>query len=244
MEKPKKKRIASKIIIAIIILLFIAISVCYKVLPSILSHTLSKKMEVSVNINSITMGMSNIGIGGIAIGNPPPSILPQALLIKNMNIEMPIDQFFKKNIVIPKIDLSHIYIGLEFRSKGNNNGNWTFIMNNLGASSSKESSDINVLIKELYLQDVTVDIVYKSDPRNVKTVHFPQLKFYNVTSQGGIPSEQIARIVMRQALKEIFSTENLQDMLKGILDPAGGASSLFKGLFNFRIHFKSTGEQE
>ena len=244
MEKQviKKRRWIYRVIISLIILIIIAISICYKILPSILSHSLSKKMEVSVDISAITLGMSEIGIKRVRIGNPPSSILPAALEVSSINFDVPMSHFFKKNIVIPRITLSDVYLGLEFKSKGNNNGNWTFIMNNLSPSSS-EGSDVDVLIKELFLYNIRVDIAYRNDPRNVKTITFPQLKFYNVTSKGGIPSEQISRLVMRQVLKQIFSTENLQDMLKSVLEPTNGANGLLKGLFNFKIQFSKEEER-
>ncbi len=234
-EKNNKKWMF-RIIILLIILIGVAVSVCYKILPSILSHSLSKKMEVNVDIASITLGLDGINVNGLRVGNPQPAILPQALSVKTIDFDVPVKNFFTKNIVIPRITLEDVYLGLEFKSKRNNNGNWTVIMNNLSPS-NQEGSDINVLIKELFLYNIRVDIAYKTDPKNIKTITFPNLRFYNVTSQGGIPSEQISRLVMRQVLKEIFSSENLQDMLRSVLEPTNGSNGLFRSLFNFNIQF-------
>ncbi|MDN3505200.1 MAG: hypothetical protein P0S95_06480 [Rhabdochlamydiaceae bacterium] len=238
--------------IGAVIIIFVAISLCYTLLPSIVSHSLSKRMEVSVSIGGISLGTSKIGINAIYIGNPPNSILPQALKVDKIQVDIPASHFFHKKIVIPYLGLNDIYLGLEFNSQSDRQGNWTYIMKNLSDSNSNSSdakSDVEVMIKRVVLNNLTVAIVYKDQPKNIKTVQIPSLEFTDVSSKGGIPSAQITQLIMRHALQQVFSKENLQNMIKDVLSPNSGGGGFFKGLFSLQIslnndeHETSTGDE-
>lgn len=225
-------------IIGVIIIVFVGAALCYTVLPSIVSYALSKRAEVKVSVAGITLSSSDIKIKNLYIGNPSHSILPKALQVEEINVDVPINHFFKKKIVIPNLELDDLYIGLEFNSKKDHNGNWTFIMKNLSDSDSNASkkSDTEVVIKKLKLTNLEVAIVYKTEPKKIQKIKIPSLEFSDVSSKGGIPSAQITQLVMRQALKRIFSKEGLQNMLKDVANPnEEGFFESFKSLFSFDL---------
>ncbi|MCF7806088.1 MAG: hypothetical protein K9M07_06095 [Simkaniaceae bacterium] len=233
-------KILWRILIGSIILIFIGISLCYTLLPSIVSHTLSKRAQVEVNIDGITLSLSSLSIRDFVMGNPPRSILPQALKIGKTEANVPISHFFKEKILIPTMNLNNLYVGLEFNSKSDHRGNWTYIMKNLNDSNSSDpNSNTEVLIKQLNLNDITVAIVYKDQPKKIRTVHISSLQFTDVSSQGGIPTAQITQLIMRYALQQIFSKENLQNMIQDIISPnKGGFFKSFQGLFSLKLQYK------
>ena len=139
--------------------------------------------------------------------------------------------------------MDDVYIGLEFDSPNNKNGNWTTIMNNM-SKSTKEDSDqakakgetTSVLIKRLVITDLQIELAYKTGGKpNRKLRPIDRIELTNISSEGGIPTAQIMNIIMQETLRNIFSKEGLQNMLDGILNPqdsGGGVMNTLKGLFS------------
>ena len=237
----KKAKYIYRSIVGFFLLLFVAISICYTLLPSIVSHSMSKSMGVGVNISGITLSFDNIRVRHLKVGNPSGFHLFHALKVGMIDVHVPATHFFHKKIVIPTVNLDDVYVGLEFKKKGDPNGNWTVIMNHMNSDSDKgkENSDTEVIVKKLNLTNLEIRIVYQDQPQNNQTVKIPSIQLTDVSSKGGIPTQQLTRLIMRQALKEIFSKENIQNMLKNVLNPDGGGG-FFKGLFSMpvELHFK------
>ena len=131
--------------------------------------------------------------------------------------------FFNKEIVIPTMTLDDMYLALEFEAPKSKKGNWTTIMQNLsdssGPSEKSKDDDRSVLIKHLILTNVDVDLAYKSTGQVRKLKPIARIDLYNISSKGGIPTAQIMNIVMSEVLRNIFSAENLQNMLQDIIKP-------------------------
>lgn len=229
-----------RVIIGVTLLILVSLSLCYTLLPSIVSHSLSKRAQVSVSIAGISLRARHLKVNKLSLGNPPSSILPQALKINTIDVQVPLSHFFHEKIVIPSMELSNIYLGLEFNSRSDHRGNWTYIMKNLNDANeggTRSQSTTEVLIRKLTLSNLTVAIVYKDRSKDIQTIHIPSLEFTDVSSQGGIPAAQITELVMRYALQQIFSKENLQNMIKDIISPSrqGNFFDSFKGLFSIDI---------
>lgn len=234
-----KKVIFTTFIVIMTILVLLLIG--YKLLPKILSYSLSKRAKVEVTINNIDLGYDSIEVEGIQVGNPKGSKLPQALKVKNVSAVAPIKNYFHDEIVIDSITLNDIYFGLEFYKKNSSNGNWTYIINNLTESNKKESAsqkkkgkEKQVLIKKLILTNLEIEMYTHGKDSQVKKLNtIKRLEFTNVTSSGGIPTAQIMNVIIQQALREIFSKEGIQNMLNDILNPnQSSGSSFFKDLFS------------
>ena len=216
--------------------------------PDMLANTLSNKLKVAVEIQDMSLGWGKIDIDKLEVSNLPHSILPKAFTCELIRILAPFTRYIDKKIVIDEIDLNNVYLGLEFDSPTSTKGNWTQLMKNISAgqpSSGKKSKKggavpqpsmgRSVLIHKLILTNVKVDVVYKKDGGKVK--HLPtidRLEFTDISSEGGLPMDQVMNSVLGQMLKSVFEKENLKNMLQELLqqqNPVQDLISPFKGLF-------------
>lgn len=223
--------------------------------PDILANNLAKKMKVSVEIDSIGLGWGKVDVNKIRIGNPPGSILAKAFACNEIDVIAPLTNYLHQNVVIDEIDVKDVYLGLEFDSASGTSGNWTTIMGNLQSSTStsktassgkkrkKEepapppSSSRTVLIHRLILTNIDVDVVYRKDGGKVKKLpRIPRIELTEISSQGGLPLDQIMNSVLGEMLKEVFLKENLKNMLQNLLEnpnnPIQQYLKPFQGLFN------------
>ncbi|NGX51108.1 MAG: hypothetical protein K1060chlam2_00965, partial [Chlamydiae bacterium] len=195
-------------------------------------------------IADIHFSSSKIEADQIRVGNPRGyNKTPRALSIDSFSADVPLTRFFDDNIVIEEMLLDDVYLGLEFDSPRSKKGNWTTIMNNVSRNTTSEKKKAkdkgettSVLIKKLILTDLKVELAYKTGGQpNRKLRPIRRLELTNISSEGGIPTNQIMHIVMQETLRSIFSREGLQNMLEGVLDPGnrgGSAIDTLKGLFS------------
>lgn len=234
----------SAIIVVILIAIIVIAFIGWSRAPDIVANNLSKKMKVSVSIDEINLGLSHIGIEKLEIGNPQGSILSKALTTNSIMIHAPLLNYLNQAIVIDEIDVNDIYLGLEFENITSTNGNWTTIMGNFKAATAAEpasSSAKTVLIKKLVLNNITTDIVYKNQGGQVKRLpNIDHIVLTNISSQGGIPMDQLMSTVLGQMLRQVFEQENIKNMLEGIIqNPPTSVEQLIeqplKGLFHSRV---------
>ncbi|HSW86480.1 MAG TPA: AsmA family protein [Rhabdochlamydiaceae bacterium] len=237
-------RIFLKSLVTIIVIVIVAIIVIFFVtwsrVPDMLANSLSKKMKVPVEIEDVHLGMRSIEIDKLEIGNPKGSILPKAFSTDKILIRAPLMNYMHKQIVIDEVDLSNVYLGLEFEYMGSKKGNWSTIMNNFKESTktSEQKNPRTVLIKKLIATNINIDLVYEKGGGKIQRLKpVDRMEFDNVTSEGGLPTEQITRLIVNQMLRQVFSMENLQDMLENILQNPGQGTlqkifQPFKGVFN------------
>ncbi len=252
-------------LIVIVILAVVVVGfIFWSRVPDILANNLSKKMKVSVEIDSIGLGWGKIDVKKIQIGNPPGSILAKAFKCNQILVQAPFTNYLKQNIIIEEIDVNDVYLGLEFDSASGTSGNWTTIMGNLQASTgTNEKSDPSsssrkkkkkkqesppppaasgksertVLIRRLVLTNIDVDVVYRKEGGKVqKLPRIPRIELTNISSEGGVPLDQVMNSVLGQMLKEVFLKQNLKNMMQNLLDNPNNSIqqylSPFKGLFN------------
>lgn len=217
--------------------------------PDILANNLSNKMLVSVEIDSIGLSWGKIDLKNIEIGNPPNSILAKAFACKEIDVNAPFFNYLDQNVVIDEIDLKDVYLGLEFESASNTKGNWTTIMKNIqsttgGTADKKKKKEEppaakpsvrTVLIHRLVLTNIDVDVVYRKDGGKVqKMPRIDRMELKEISSEGGLPVDQIMNSVLGEMLKQVFIKENLKNMLQELLNqpsPIQQYIAPFKGLF-------------
>ncbi|WP_194847141.1 hypothetical protein [Candidatus Neptunochlamydia vexilliferae] len=217
----------------------------WNMLPTIVSHKLSKRAQVAVTISDIKVSSASLSVDGIQVGNPRGyNKTPRALSVAKIDISIPLTRFFDKNIVIEDMTMDDIYLGLEFDSPRSRKGNWTTIMNNMSRATSEEKAQAaakkettKVLIKRLVITNLQVELAYTTGGRaNRKLRPINRLELTNISSEGGIPTSQIMHIIMAETLRSVFSKEGLQNMLEGVLNPRGSSGGRnrvdLRGLFS------------
>jgi uncharacterized protein involved in outer membrane biogenesis len=226
--------LAGLIVIAIVVLV-VCLFLAWSRIPDILASHLSKKMQVPVSIEDVRVTKDTIALNKLEIGNPQGYSLPRAFSAENILVNAPLTHYLKHDIVIDEIVISTVYLGAEFDRPGTKSGNWTAIMQNYKNASSPPSegkSGKSVLIKRLILTDINVDLAYRTGGVPMKSLKpISKIEFTNVTSEKGIPSEQITNVILQQALRAIFEKENIQNMIEGfMISPEKGVENLLSPL--------------
>ncbi len=228
------------VLIAIILLLFIGWSKA----PDFIARHLSKQTHVTVSIDDIDVSLNSLRIQKTNIGSPKGSLLPKAFSSEEILLEAPLTHYLNQHIEIDEISLDHIYLGLEFDSKGSKEGNWTTIMRNMKQSSpttmqpkDQTKTARTVMIKKLLLTDLSIDLVYRNEGNNVKHLApIARLELTNVSSEGGIPADQISQLILAETLKSVFQQQGLENMLEDVFDMPQTTlekfTQPFKSLFN------------
>jgi uncharacterized protein involved in outer membrane biogenesis len=225
-------------------------------IPDMIASSVSKKLKVPVEIEGFGLNTSKIDMKKIQIGNPPGSILNRAFACDEVDILAPLTRYLDKRIIIDEIDLKNVYLGLEFDSANGTSGNWTKIMSNLEHSSGQppqkqskrkkskeaqqappaESTGRSLLIHKIVLTNIDVDVVYRKERSKVKRLpRIPRMELTEISSEGGVPSDQILNSVLGEMLKQVFIKENLKNMMQDLIDtpsPIQPYIAPFKGLFN------------
>lgn len=218
-------------IVGLVVVIAIALFIGYARLPDFLANQVSKKLQVPVNIGTISLALKGIKIKNIEIGNPPGTLRPQAFKCQEIDVHVPLTRFFSKHIVIDAITVNNVFLDLEFDSPSGTKGNWSKIMGNLQASRSQGPkkpttgrSGRSVLIRSLVLTNIDVDVIYLNDSGKVK--HLPRIdriELNDISSEEGVPMDQILNSVLGQMLKSIFVKENLKNMMQDLIqNPPSG----------------------
>jgi hypothetical protein len=234
-----------KSVLGLAVLLLVAVLVIAYVawgrVPGSLSVLLTEKLKVPVSIEEISLSFRTVQADAIVIGNPRGSILPKAFSAQTTRLHAPLTEYLQDTIVIDTLTIDTIYLGLEFDSPTSTKGNWTVIMGNLQSStrsSPKEEKPKSVLIKQVILTNISTEVVYKQDGGNVQKLPLiDRMELTNVSSQGGVPLDQLMNSVLGQMLQSVFVRENLKNMMNDILEqnmPSQFEDVLepLKGLFN------------
>jgi uncharacterized protein involved in outer membrane biogenesis len=229
------------LIVVVIVAAVIVGFIFWSRVPDMLANNLSKKMGVSVAIDSMGLGWGKIDLKKIEIGNPPNSILAKAFSCREIDVNAPLTRYLGKHIVVDEIDLNDVYLGLEFDSASGTKGNWTRIMSNIqssiaaGQPKKKTGAERTVLIHRIILTNINVDIVYKKERGKVKRLPtIPRMELTEISSEGGFPIDQITNSVLGEMLKQVFIKENLKNMLQELMNQPGPIQqylSPFKSLF-------------
>lgn len=224
------------VVVGFCIVVFALVFFAWNFVPSWVSKALSNKAGVPVSISHLTLTPKNIGVYDLKVKNPKGSTLDYALKAKKITSKANVTTYFHQNITIDYLELDKIYLGLEFNSTRSSDGNWTTIMNNLRSSLKDDQATAGpkkkVLIKKLVVKNLNIDLVFKQGNKGIQHLKpIKHMEFDNVSSEGGLPTAQIMNLIMSQVLKEVFSKENIMNMLKNSIEtPGKGASGFFDDL--------------
>jgi len=212
-----------KYFVSIIIIVFAVGLIAWHMLPSWIALDLSRRTGVTVSFGAFKARYDTIDLRNVTIGNPPERVLPRAMAARYIHAKVPITRFLDKDIVIPFVGVRDIYVGVEFDRQGSSRGNWTTIVNNLrrslGDQAKGREANRTVLIERLVLENLYIELAYTNQPGRSKRLRpIRRIELTNVSSTGGFPTAQIMDIIIQQALEEIFSIENLQNMLRGVIE--------------------------
>ncbi len=246
----------NKLIKSLIAILFLIIAsssiasfIFWSRAPDIISKNLTEKLGVKVEIEDMTLGMSDITLENFEINNIPKGLLNKAFTSQTISIVAPLRMYLNEKIIIEKIQLDNVYLGLEFTSSTSTQGNWTQIMSNLqnstgsvksnGKKSKKpiqsptkppaSPSNKSVLIKELIINDISVDLVYLSSNSKIKKLpKIKQIIIKNISSEEGFPLDQLTQSVLGQMLQQVFIKENLKNMMESFLPESSPLNPLIE----------------
>jgi uncharacterized protein involved in outer membrane biogenesis len=216
------RSIGGLVVIALLVLI-ILFFLGWSRIPDILSGKISKSLKVLVEIGDMSLSPSSIGIDKLEIGNPPHYYLPRAFEAGHIVIDAPLTRYLSDHIEIDEIEVSNVYLSLEFDSPQGTEGNWTTIMKNAQAaqaSSTQEKSTKSVLIHRLILTNIRTDLIYRNQGnkvRHLRTIDRIELK--EISNTGGNVMEQIMNSALGEMIKEIFIEQNLKEALEKVLKP-------------------------
>lgn len=223
--------------IVFLVLLIVLFFVFWSKVPDMVASNLSKKLHVQVSIGDMGLTPRSITVNQFQMGNPAGyNSLPKAFSSNSMKISAPLTEYFKKQIVIEEVHIDDIYLGLEFDSISGTNGNWTVIMSSFASAKEQEkqkkAGQKSVLIKKLVFTNISTYLVFTKEKIGIKRLpKIDRMEFYNVSSEGGFPMDQLLNSVLGQMLRSVFEKENLKNMLKEMLENPQDTLKLFKDLF-------------
>lgn len=207
----------------VVILLILAVTIIgfiyWARLPDMISNHLSKKMQVLVEIDDLAIYRKSLVFEKLEIGNLKGSVLPKSLSVESITVAAPLEMYFQNDIVIDSITMDNIYLGLEFDAATGTMGNWTRIMQNLeNATPAPSEIQRKVLIKKLICTNIRVDLAFRIKKGSVRHLTpIDRLEFTNISSEDGLPLDQISETVLGYMLKEVFKRESVNDMLENVM---------------------------
>ncbi|MEX0962215.1 MAG: hypothetical protein WDZ28_05115 [Simkaniaceae bacterium] len=192
---------------------------------SILSNYLSQKMSTEVSIDKINVESGKITIEKVKIANPSGYTLSTALEVETIIFKAPFSQYFKRHIVLDEVSLQKIYIGIEFKNKALTEGNWTVLISNLDTNFTttkpKEEHKVKknfrtsrtVFIKKLLFLETYVDLMLYDDKTPRKLSPIEKIEIDNVSSEEGIPTEEITEVIVHKLMEQITSLKGITNMI-------------------------------
>ncbi|NGX48412.1 MAG: hypothetical protein K1000chlam3_01805, partial [Chlamydiae bacterium] len=100
-----------------------------------------------------------------------------------------------------------------------------------------EKDEHKVLIKKLVFLNIRTDLLFRQNGKGVRRLPtIARIELTNISTEGGLPMDQLASSILGQMLKQVFIQQNVNNMLKGILKTPSNAIDTFlkpfKGIFN------------
>ena len=217
--------------------IFVVIALCaviaYNSLPSYFSKHFTNKAQVSVSISDFIIRPSTLTINNLQISNPPKSILRKAFDAEKIELYSPIGEYFHDQIVIDNMTVDNVYLGLEFESPKNPRRNWSTILQNIKPLEERNQNK-SILVKKLIFTDLQVELVYREGSQNIRKIKpIDRLELTNISSKGGVPTDQIMHIILSEMLRSILSVEGLQNIIEDVVPGARQAGSVFRSVKGF-----------
>lgn len=183
---------------------------------------LSHKLGVPVRIKQINVVPGKISVKDAKLKNASGYAQPYALRIGNTQINAPLRNLFRSEIVIDSIEVSNILLTLELTNRNTSINNWTALLSEIQNEEPKMNSqgtNRHAVIRKLVLSNLTVRIFKSATSYQDKVIR--RLEFTDVTTADG----DLTRRIMQAIIYElIFNIRNIlklplqvtQDTLQGV----------------------------
>lgn len=218
-----------KLLIILLSLIVIATGIGYLAWSNsthILSFILSKKIQVPVTVESLDFEKDFFSILQLQVSNPKGARLPTALKVETIDVKAPYKNYIENPIVIEEIHLDNLYLNIQIYDKDQTTGNWHTLLANIQEDHSHLLSiEREALIKKLLLTNIRIDLIL-SDGKLHELSPIKKIEFDNVTTEKGIPIQEISEIIVQKMMHSIF----LQKGLKTIIE---APVNIIKGIFPF-----------
>ena len=214
------------ILLAIILVIAGLSYLAYLNSSMILAEVISKKTMTPVSIKDVIWGKDSFTIDDIMIANPKTARLPTAMRVKSIKVTAPYKQYLESPILINQIHLDTVYINIQIYNKEQTEGNWQTLMGNMAVDhKSPLSIERAALIRKLILTNIQIDLIL-SDGEIHHLSSIERLEFDNISSDKGIPTQEISEIIVQKMMQSIF----LQKGLKSIIE---APVNIIKGIIPF-----------
>ncbi|QVL56384.1 MAG: hypothetical protein KFB95_04100 [Simkaniaceae bacterium] len=184
----------------------------------ILAEIISKKTMTPVSVKDVIWKKDSFTIDDIMIANPTPARLPTAMRVKSIKVDAPYKQYFEDPILITQIHLDSVYINIQIYNKDQTEGNWQTLMGNMAVDhKSPLSVERSALIKKLILTNIQIDLIL-SDGKLHHLSPIERLEFDNISSDKGIPTQEISEIIVQKMMQSIFLQKGLKSIIEAPVD--------------------------
>lgn len=171
---------------------------------------LSKKLGVPVSIGLLQIDRSEVDIARLWIGTPLQSKTTTSFASQEVNIAAPIGNYVKDPLIIDSIDINNILVGIENYSSNDNNWNRM-----LSAPPSDHPSNRKWLIRRVTLRNLTV-VVTDTRGQQKRYPTIPQITFENISSDSGIPIDEIEKAIFNLMLQDLIRQLDLGKILQQV----------------------------
>lgn len=221
-----------KVLVILFFLIVVVIGVgylAYDNAATILSKIISHKTRVAVTMDSIDFKREEFTIHNLQMANPKGTRLPTALRVQTIDVKAPYKHYFKNPIEIDEIHLDSLYVNIQIYNKDQTEGNWQTIMGNVAHDNkSPLSVEREAIIKRLLLTNIRIDLIL-SDGKLHQLSPIEKIEFQDITSEKGIPTQEIAEIIVQKMMHSIFLKQGLKTIIEAPVN-------VIKGFFPFFGH--------
>ena len=211
------------------ILLFGGSFIVWMQLPKIISLSIAKQTKTHVKLGSISFHSNGFVLNNLVIESPVGGTIRRALSVDKLAINASYDAYSKRPLIIESVQLSDIFLGIEFYNADNTEGNWISIMQNLDDTTKEGEVDAPpddyALLKELQLEQVNIDLkLYKQKKIRLKTI--PDISFSDVRTDTGQIADELTEIIIEKVMYTVFIKKGIQtvinipkDVIKTVISP-------------------------
>lgn len=215
-----------KIVALVLLLCIAALFFAWTMTTQIVAHMIGKQLHVSASIESFNFSSTRASIQGLQIGTPPKSRTKTSFAAQNVTVDSTFSQITGNPLIIDEIDLNTIFVGVEFYDGSGKDNNWSRML----AQEETKHSQKGYLIRTLILTNLTVQVT-KADGSTKRYPTIARMEFHNISSETGLPLDQIEKAIFQLVLKELFQKLDLNQILDTINAIKGGAPLKIPKLF-------------
>ena len=211
--------------IAIVVLsLLVGSWIAWESKAQIAAHFISKHLRIPVSIQTLDLTETQIDISRLWIGTPHRSKTSTSFSAETIEIDTVIPQIFDSPLIIDRIDISNIFVGLEYYANGETN--WDYM---LGTSPQKSKGGRDYLIRTLVLENLTVEVT-QANGQKKRYPTIERMEFHNISSETGFPVKEIEKAIFNLMMQKILDKFNLFKQIPRI--PTNTPLKYLPNLFN------------